>query len=42
LVQLPVELREVEMRVGVGQHGCYQRTTEDAQVSPPPKTTIRI
>lgn len=41
-IELSVELREVEMRVGIGQHGCYQRTTAEAQVNPPPKTTMRM
>ena len=41
-VDLPVELREIEMSVGVGKHGHYQRTTDEAQVNPPPKTTMRM
>ena len=41
-VELSFELGEVEMRVGVGEHGGYQRTTDEAQVNPPPKTTMRM
>ena len=41
-VELTLELGEIKMRVGVGEHGCYQRTTDEAQVNPPPKTTMRM
>ena len=41
-VELSFELGKVEMRVGVGEHDAYQRTTDDAQVNPPPKTTMRM
>ena len=41
-VEMSFELGKVEMRVGVGQHDGYQRTTDEAQVKPPPKTTMRM
>ena len=41
-VELPLKLREIKMSVSVGEHGHYQRTTDEAQVKPPPKTTMRM
>lgn len=41
-LQAPLKIGKIQMRVGVGEHEVYQRTTEEAQVSPPPKTTIKM
>ena len=42
VVESPPELGKIEMRVGVGEHDRYQRTTDEAQVKPPPKTTMSM